>query len=139
MNSFLSSFNDCISVNPSPFLLVNIGYTGSMNSFDQQSLADLMQSLELNFKASFMPPGPFCFLEFDCVQDSAAASTCLSQTTKLKRQISCQFVQCIPDIYLKNVLTLSEEIQNNIPGLHYHPDFITDQEEIELLDKIQNI
>jgi len=142
MNSFLSSFHYLITVDPSHFLLVNIGYTGytgSVNCIDQQSLAALMQSLELNFKASFMPPGPFSFLEFDCVQDAVAASTCLSQTNQLKRQIRCQFVQCIPDIYSKNVLTLPEEIQSNIPGLHYYPDFITGQEEIELLDKIQDI
>jgi alkylated DNA repair protein alkB family protein 8 len=86
-----------------------------------------------------MPPGPFSFIEFDCIKDSEAALTLLSNATVLNRQIRCRYILEIPDIYSRNVLVLPGEIQDNIPGLHYFPEFVTDVEELRLLQEIQGI
>lgn len=137
MNIFLKYYNTIVSSTPTTVIvLLNIGFTGSQGSIDPEQLLQFLKSF--TYKRSLMPPRPFCFIEFSSIKDSETAFAFIQQSTFFDRKITLEYLIKIPEIFDHNVLCDPQEIQN-IPGLIYFPDFITDKEEECLLHEIKQI
>ena len=134
---FIKSYSDLLSSDPTKFIvLMNIGFTGSQGSVDQSRLTEFLSILK--YKKSLMPPCPYCFIEFQDLQDAAVAFEFIKNSKFFQKEIISRYLIKIPQIYSQNVLCDQLEIQT-ISGLHYFPDFISDQEERVLLDRIREI